>query len=96
MKTGRKSKFEELQIVERYSELSQPFFHFLKEMFETGDKSDKKWAAEQLAKAYTKMIPQEVEGDFNATLQWATPNESLSPIDQEIGLPNSTTAENAG
>lgn len=60
MKTGRKSKFEELEIVKRYADLSEPSFLFIKEMFDSGDKADKKWAVEQLGKAYVKMIPQDV------------------------------------
>lgn len=56
---GRKSYFEELQIAQRYADLSEDYFKFLKEMYASEDKADKKWASEQLAKAYTKMIPQD-------------------------------------
>lgn len=59
---GRKSAIEELEIVKRYSELSPLFFKFLKEMLESKDKGDKKWATEQLGKAYTRMIPQTLQG----------------------------------
>ena len=58
-KGGRKSYFEELNIANRYSELSEPFFEFLLEMFNSDDKADRKWAAERLEKAYVKMIPQD-------------------------------------
>ena len=59
---GRKSFKEELSIKQRYSDLSGPFFAFLKECFEGSNKIDKKWAAEQLSKAFTKMLPQEISG----------------------------------
>lgn len=62
MKTGRKSLKEELQLFQRYSELSVPYFAFLKEMFESKSKEDKKWATERIEKAFVKMIPQELEG----------------------------------
>jgi len=57
---GRKSWVEEMEIKKRYSELTEPFFAFLKEMYESDDKADKKWASEQLSKAYIKMIPQDI------------------------------------
>lgn len=59
-KAGRKSYFEELEIAQRYSDLTEPAFKVLKEMLESEEKSDRKWAVEQLGKAYTKMIPQDV------------------------------------
>lgn len=60
MKKGRKSKFEELQIIERYAELSGPAFAFIKECFESNVKSDKMWAVEQLTKGFSRMIPQKI------------------------------------
>lgn len=62
-KGGRKSYFEELNIANRYALLSEPYFAFLKKMLASKDKSDKKWAAERLEKAYVKMIPQTLQGD---------------------------------
>ena len=59
-KGGRKGFGEELQIIERYSALTEPFFVVLTEMLQSKEKSDRKWAVEQLNKAYTKMIPQDV------------------------------------
>ena len=56
---GRKSWTEELQIAQRYADLSEDYFAFLKEMYTSEEKADKKWASEQLAKAYVKMIPQD-------------------------------------
>lgn len=56
---GRKSWTEELQIAQRYSDLTEPAFKVLKEMLQSKDKSDKKWAVEQLSKAFVKMIPQD-------------------------------------
>lgn len=60
MKAGRKSKFEEMQIASRYAELSVPYFKELKAFLEGDEKADKKFAIEQLTKAYAKMIPQDV------------------------------------
>lgn len=59
-KTGRKGFGEELELIRRYSELSDKYFAFLVEMYESGDKNDKKWACERLEKAYIKMIPQDI------------------------------------
>ena len=59
-KTGRKGFGEELELIRRYSELSDKYFAFLIEMYESGDKADKKWACERLEKAYVKMIPQDL------------------------------------
>lgn len=59
-KAGRKSYFEELEIAQRYSDLTGPAFKVLKEMLESEDKVDRKWAVEQLGKAYVKMIPQDI------------------------------------
>lgn len=57
---GRKSYFEELKIVERYSALTEPFFKVLKKALDSEDERDQKWAVEQLGKAYVKMIPQDI------------------------------------
>ena len=62
MKTGRKSLKDELKMFDRYSELTEPYFRILRKHLESGKKDDEKWAVEQLTKAYTKMIPQEVTG----------------------------------
>lgn len=62
-KGGRKSYFEELNIADRYNNLSEPYFKFLKQMMESEDKKDQMWAAERLEKAYVKMIPQKIGGD---------------------------------
>jgi hypothetical protein len=60
-KTGRKTLREELQIMQRYSDLSVPYFKFLRDCLEGDDKTDKKWASEQLSKAFVRMIPQETD-----------------------------------
>lgn len=59
-KGGRKSWTEELNIAQRYSDLTEPAFKVLMEMLESEEKADKKWAVEQLGKAFVKMIPQDV------------------------------------
>jgi hypothetical protein len=58
-KGGRKSWTEELNIAQRYSDLSEPFFEVIRESLASEDKADRKWAVEQLSKAYVKMIPQD-------------------------------------
>lgn len=67
---GRKSQLHELQIKERYSALAEPYFNYLKKTLETGSDKDKKWAVEQLTKAYSRMIP--LQGDFEGsfTVKW--------------------------
>lgn len=77
-KGGRKSYFEELNIANRYSLLSEPYFTFLKEMLESKDKTDKKWAAERLEKAYVKMIPQKISGDTESPLIIQVTSESAT------------------
>ena len=57
---GRKSWTEELKIAQRYSDLTEPAFRVLREMLESEDKADRKWAVEQLGKAFVKMIPQDI------------------------------------
>jgi len=57
---GRKGYGEELQVLRRYSDLSGKFFAVLKENLISEDKIDRKWAVEQLGKAFVKMIPQDL------------------------------------
>lgn len=57
---GRKSWVEEMDIAHRYQALSEPFFKVIKKHLESGDEKREMWAVEQLNKAYTKMIPQDV------------------------------------
>jgi len=75
---GRKSYFEELNIANRYAELSEPYFKFLKKMLASEDKADQKWAAERLEKAYVKMIPQTLEGSQDKPLVIQLTNESAT------------------
>ena len=53
---------ETLLIKQRYADLTPDAFKVLKEALASEDKADKKWAVEQLNKAFVKMIPQAVEG----------------------------------
>lgn len=55
---GRKSKAEELQIVDRYAALSEPFFDILQKALLGKNKREQHWAVEQLSKGFIKMIPQ--------------------------------------
>jgi hypothetical protein len=65
------------------------------ELMMTGeDKNDKKFAMAEFNKLQIKAVPQDVNADVNATLQWLT--QSPSRTSQEDGQDNSTTAENVG
>jgi len=61
-KGGRLGYGEEFDLKKRYSALSEEYFKFISGMFENGDKADKKWASEQLSRAFVKMLPTVVEG----------------------------------
>jgi hypothetical protein len=78
---GRKSLKDELKMFERYSELTEPYFRVLKKRLESGKIDQENWAVEQLTKAYTKMIPQEITGKDGKDL---IPQPILS------GMPNNT------
>jgi hypothetical protein len=58
-KAGRKSYLDEVQIAQRYTDLTEPAFKVLRKMLNSEDKVDQKWAVEQLTKAFVKMIPQD-------------------------------------
>lgn len=58
--TGRKNFGEELQILRRYSDLSDPFFNFLKAKITEGTDQEKWEAVKVLKGAYEKMIPQDL------------------------------------
>lgn len=90
VKPGRKSKAEELQVIRRYQDLAPKFFAVLTEFLNSEKKEDKKWAVEQLSKAYPKMIPQQVTGEGGGPIevQWL----SKSPTPLGAGLKSSTTA----
>ena len=59
-KGGRKSWTEELNLANRYAELTEPYFKVLRKALASEDKGDQKWAVEQLGKAFVKMIPQDI------------------------------------
>lgn len=59
-KPGRKSWTEEIQIAQRYTDLSEHYFKVLKKHLTSGDEKQEMWAVEQLGKAFVKMIPQDV------------------------------------
>ena len=60
---GRKSLKEEIQVVKYMTELAGPTFKFIVACYETGEKKDKQWAAEQMMKLYAKAIPTELSSD---------------------------------
>jgi hypothetical protein len=59
---GRKSLKDELQILRRYADLSEPYFKVLKDHLNSESKEDQRWAADNLKSAFAKMIPQKLEG----------------------------------
>ena len=74
---GRKSWTEELQMAQRYADLSPKAFKVLNTMLDSEDKADQKWAVEQLGKAFVKMIPQDITSGGK---QLPTPIISLDAI----------------
>ena len=87
MKTGRKSKYEELKIVERYAALSDDFFAVLKASLKSKNKGDRQWAVEQLTKAYSKMIPQQLTGDGGGPIEVTWSSQSPTPPESgQIGF----------
>jgi hypothetical protein len=60
MAQGRKNFGEEIQLIRRYSELSEPFFNFLKDKITKGTEAEKWEAVKVLKGAYEKMIPQDL------------------------------------
>lgn len=87
---GRKSLKDELGILRRYADLTEPYFNFLQKMLESKNKKDQMWACEQLKNAFPKFIPQQVgglDGD-PIQVQWL---QSPSPIAQDNGQPASTS-----
>lgn len=55
---ARKTLYEELQLHQRFSELTPKYFKFLNEVLDSDDKNNKKWACEQLTKVLSRAIPQ--------------------------------------
>lgn len=61
MPSGRKSLKDEINILQRYAELSPKYFKFISEMLDNKSKEDSKWAVERLDKAFSKMLPQNID-----------------------------------
>lgn len=60
---GRKSLKDELKVMERYADLSEPYFKVLKKALKSESKEDQRWAADNLKGAFAKMIPTEIKND---------------------------------
>lgn len=92
---GRKSLRDELKIMERYSELTEPYFRVLKKHLESERKEDQRWAADNLKASFAKMIPQDINADLggNLTISW---QQSLSLTSQENGSSSSTNQPDVG
>ena len=61
-KTGRKPAYEELQIKARFAALAPKAFAVMEELLDSPNLEDRKWAVEQCAKGFARMIPMEVGG----------------------------------
>lgn len=84
-KTGRKGYGEELELIRRYSDLSELYFQRLRERLESDDKKDQDLALNLLNGVFTKMIPQDVNPSLNINLnkEAATPEE-LEAVEQAL------------
>ena len=92
---GRKSLKDELGILRRYADLTEPYFKVLKARLNSKNKKEQDWAVEQLTKAYTKMIPQQVGGLDGEPIQvqWLQSPSNISPAS---GQTTSTIRIDAG
>jgi hypothetical protein len=63
MPSGSKSLKNELQIIQRYADLTEPFFKVIKKHFESENPQSQQWAVERPEKAFVKMIPQTIDGE---------------------------------
>lgn len=88
---GRKSWKEEIQIKQRYSALTEPYFKVLKKFLESDDKIDKKFAITELTKAYTKMIPTEITGENGLPIIFQVASE----LAEKNGISTPSTENNS-
>lgn len=84
-KPGRKSWMEEMKLKQRYSDLSEEYFAILKKMMKSKDKNDRKWAVNELSKAFVKMIPQTVAGDEDSPLTFQVTGMKIVKDDDKDG-----------
>jgi hypothetical protein len=57
---GRKTMRDEVAILRRYNDLTEPYFRVLRDHLESERKEDRRWAADNLKSAFAKMIPQDL------------------------------------
>lgn len=62
---GRKTKGQELALVEWYESVLPNVFSIVKEKLNSPEEKDKLWAMEWLKTGIVKMIPQKIGGDEN-------------------------------
>jgi hypothetical protein len=79
-KRGRKSKAEELDVLRRYSDLSDSYFAVIKEALDSPRKDERHWAADHLKNAFVKMIPQDL----------TTKGKEITPAIIKIVAPDGT------
>lgn len=94
---GRKTLRDEIGVLRRYNDLSEPYFKFIQQMLSSEDKEDRKWAAERLDKAYVKMVPQTIngEGDNGEIILKLIHYGDNSPVQlSATALPNTTSTSN--
>jgi hypothetical protein len=68
-KLGRKPIYEELKIKERFAALAPKAFAVMEELLDSDDINDRKWAVEQCAKGFARMIPTEVTGEGGGAIE---------------------------
>lgn len=61
---ARKSLPEELNIMQRYADLTPLYFQRVQEFLASEDKNDQKFAMTLMNSPFTKMIPQTIDGSF--------------------------------
>ncbi len=55
--------YEELKIKERFAALAPKAFAVMEKLLDSKDINEQKWAVEQCAKGFARMIPMEVGGE---------------------------------
>lgn len=90
---GRTGYGQELNLVQKYNNLSEGFFRELKNALESPDKRDRYFAINTLKGAFEKMLPQTIEADvkIEAVLPESEAMEYIGNIDLKKLNANTTT-----
>ena len=90
-KIGRKSLYQEIQIKQRFAALAPKAFAVMERLLDSDDINDQKWAVEQCAKGFARMIPQEVGGIGGAPVQVQVIDFSNYKLSSNTSLPKVIT-----